>query len=90
MYIGPGRGRQSTWDKILMTTERPFLFAPCCKFQNDLFEILILYTFFNYLIHVYSPRAKTDKPFGVKILMSTESSYHFDHLFKFKKNLFEF
>ena len=27
MYIAPGRGRQSTGDKILMTTERPFLFA---------------------------------------------------------------
>ena len=27
MYVGPGRGRQSTGDKILMTTERPFLFA---------------------------------------------------------------
>ena len=26
MYIAPGRGRQSTVDKILMTTERPFLF----------------------------------------------------------------
>ena len=27
MYIAPGTGRQSTGDKILMTTERPFLFA---------------------------------------------------------------
>ena len=27
MYIAPGRGRQSTGDKILMTTQRPFLFA---------------------------------------------------------------
>ena len=27
MYIAPGRGRQPTGDKILMTTERPFLFA---------------------------------------------------------------
>ena len=27
MYIAPGRGRQSIEDKILMTTERPFLFA---------------------------------------------------------------
>ena len=27
MYIAPGRGRQSIGDKILMTTERPFLFA---------------------------------------------------------------
>ena len=27
MYIAPGRCRQHTGDKILMTTERPFLFA---------------------------------------------------------------
>ena len=27
IYIAPGRGRQSIGDKILMTTERPFLFA---------------------------------------------------------------
>ena len=27
MYIAPGRGRQSIGDKILMTTERLFLFA---------------------------------------------------------------
>ena len=27
MYIALDRGRQSTGDKILMTTERPFLFA---------------------------------------------------------------
>ena len=27
MYIAPGRGIQSTGDKILMRTERPFLFA---------------------------------------------------------------
>ena len=27
MYIAPGRGRQHIGDKILMTTERPFLFA---------------------------------------------------------------
>ena len=27
MYIAPGRGRQSTGDKILMTTERPYHFV---------------------------------------------------------------
>ena len=27
MHIAPGRGRQCIGDKILMTTERPFLFA---------------------------------------------------------------
>ena len=27
IYIAPGKGRQSIGDQILMTTERPFLFA---------------------------------------------------------------
>ena len=39
MYIAPGRGRQPIGDKKFMTTERPFPFAICCKFQNNLFEI---------------------------------------------------
>ena len=39
MYIAPGRGRQHTVDTILITTERPFLFAHMLNFQNDPFEI---------------------------------------------------
>ena len=35
---------------------------------------------FNDSIHVYSPGARAENPFGDKLLMSTESSYHFDHL----------
>ena len=27
MYIAPGRGKQSIGDKILITAEKPFLFA---------------------------------------------------------------
>ena len=36
--------------------------------------------YFNAFIHVYSPRAEADNPLGDKLLMSTESPYHFDHL----------
>ena len=44
---------------------------------------MILYTFFYYFIHVYSPGARADKQtLEVKIMMSTESSYHFDHFLK--------
>ena len=46
----------------------------CCKFQRNLFEVLILYNFFHDLIYVYSPGA------GDKVLMSTETSCHFGHL----------
>ena len=35
--------------------------------------------YFNAFIHVYSPRAGADTPWG-QMLMSTESPYHFAHL----------
>ena len=43
MYIAPGRDRQHIGDNILMTTERPFLFAHMLQVQNDLFEIWFLF-----------------------------------------------
>ena len=39
MYIAPGRGKQSIGDKILMTTEMPFLFAYMLQVSNDLIKI---------------------------------------------------
>ena len=36
--------------------------------------------FFHDLIHVYSPRAGGIQSPGDKVLMSTETSYHFGHL----------
>ena len=66
MYIATGRGRQSTGDKILMTTERSFLFAHMLQVSKWSLWILILYTFFNHFIHVYSPGAKADKPLESK------------------------
>ena len=38
------------------------------------------YIFFHAFIHVHSPRAGADNPFGDKILMVTERPYHFAHL----------
>ena len=46
---------------------------------------LNLDTFFNYFIHVNSSGASADKSLGLKILTSTESSYHFDHLLQVSK-----
>ena len=66
MYIAPGRGRQPTEDKNFMTTERPFLFAYMLQVSKWSLQNLILYTFFNYFIHVYSPEARADKPLRSK------------------------
>ena len=66
MYIAPGRGWQSIEDKNFMTTERPFLFAYILQVSKWSLQNLILYTFFNYFIHVCSPEARADKPLGSK------------------------
>ena len=62
MYIAPGRGRQSIGDEILMTIERPFLFAHMLQVSKWSLRNLILYTFFNDFIHVYSPGARAENP----------------------------
>ena len=55
MYIAPGRGRQSTGDKILMTTERPFLFAHMLQDSKRSLQNLILYTFLMILYMYIAP-----------------------------------
>ena len=69
MYIAPGRGRQSTGHKILMTTERPFLLTHMLQVsKSDFIHI------FNDFKHVYSPGARTENPLGTNLWC------HFDHL----------
>ena len=65
MYIAPGQWQtapQGTkfWcqQKCLVTS------LICCKFQKKCLWSLILYNFFHDLIHVYSPDAGTDSPWG--------------------------
>ena len=88
MYIAPVRGRQTHGVKILMSTERPYHSDHLLEDLKKSLWILILYIFLNNFIHEYSPGARADKPIGVKILMSTESPYHFDHLLQvLKKSL---
>ena len=55
MYITPGRGRQSTGDKILMTTERPFPFAHMWQVSKRCLRNLILYTFLVILYMYIAP-----------------------------------
>ena len=89
MYIAPDTGRQHIEDKNFMTTERPFLFSYMLQNWKWSLQNLTLYTFFYYFIHVYSPEAREDKPFGVKILMSTESSSLLKESMEFKRNFTE-
>ena len=62
----PRQGQTTHWGQKFMTTERPFLFAYMLQVSKWSLQNLILYTFFNYFIHVYSPEARADKPLRSK------------------------
>ena len=54
-----------------------------CPFFASFKTITLKYDFkhiLNDFIHVYSPGARAENPLGEKLLMSTESPYHLDHL----------
>ena len=64
IYIAPGRGRQSIGDKILMTTERPFLFAHILQVLKWSLRNLILYTFLM-ILYMYIALGQGQKtPWG--------------------------
>ena len=89
LYIAPGRGRQSIGDKILMTTERPFLFAHMLQVSKWSLRKMILYTFLM-ILYMYIAPGQGQKTLGDKLLMSTESSITSTICCKFQTNLFEF
>ena len=64
MYIATGRGRQSTGDKILMTTGKPFLFAHMLQVSKWSLRNLILYTFLM-ILYMYLTLGQGQKtPWG--------------------------
>ena len=79
MYIAPSSGRQHIGDKILMTTERPFLFAHMLQVSKWSLRNLILNTFFM-ILYMYIAMGTGRKILGAKLLMSIENPYDFDHL----------
>ena len=64
MHIAPGRGRQSIGDKILLTTERPFLFAHMLQVSKCSLRNLILYTFLMILYMYIAPGQGQKTPWG--------------------------
>ena len=64
IYIASGRGRQSIGDKILMTTERPFLFAHMLQVLKWSLRNLILYTFLMILYMYIAPGQGQKIPWG--------------------------
>ena len=80
IYIAPGQGRQPPGDKVLMSTGRSYHFSHLLQVSKKSLWSLILYNFFQDLIHEHSPGAGGIQPPGDKVLMSTEMSCHFGHL----------
>ena len=66
MYIAPRRGRQPTWDKNFMTTERPFLFAHILQVSKRSLWNLILYTFLM-ILYMYRAPGQGQKTPGDKL-----------------------
>ena len=64
MYIAQGRGRQHIGNKILMTTERPFLFVHMLQVSKWSLRNLILYTFLMILYIYIAPGQGYATPWG--------------------------
>ena len=64
VYIAPDRDRQHTGDKVLMTTERPFLFAHMLQVSKWSLRNLILYTFLMILFMYIAPGQGQKTPWG--------------------------
>ena len=73
MYIAPGQGQTAPRGQNFDVNRKALSLYPIIESFKE-----ILYIFHNF-IHVYGGRGHTDPK--VKVLMSTESFYHFGHLF---------
>ena len=60
----PRQGQTIHWGKILMTTERPFLFAHMLQVSKGSFRNLILYTFLMILYMYIAPGQGQKTPWG--------------------------
>ena len=66
MYIAPGRGRQTSGVKILLSTERPYHFDHLLEVLKKIPLNSDFIHIFKQFIHEYSPGARADKPLGLK------------------------
>ena len=80
MYIVPGQGQTTPWGQNFDDNRKAFSLCPyvvsfkMISSKSDFIHI------FNDFIYVYSPGARSENPFWDKLLMSTESPYHFANL----------
>ena len=80
MYIAPRQGQTTHWGQNFDDNRKAFSLSPYVASFKMISSKSDFIHIFNDFIHVYSPGAREENPLGVKLLMSTESPYHFDHL----------
>ena len=89
MYIAPGQGQTTHWGQMLMSTESHYHFAHLLQVLKQSLHVFFFFLFFFFMFfHRYITPGRGRQTPGVKILMSKERPYHFDHLLQvLKKSL---
>ena len=85
MYIAPGQGLTAPWEQNFDVNRNILSLRSFIASFRNISLTSDFMQFFHYFIHVYSPRAEGRQPLGNKVLMSTEISCHFIHLFQVSK-----
>ena len=81
MYIiAPGQGHTTLTGQNFDVNRKVLSLYPIVASFKEISLKSDFIQFFLDLIHVYSPRAWSIQPPGEKVLMSTGTSCHFDHL----------
>ena len=85
MYLAPGQEQSTPWWQFWCQQKAKITLTICCKFQKDLFEFWF-YTHFLIISYMYiALRLKGRQTLENKLLISTESSFLFDHLLQVSK-----
>ena len=79
----PSQGQITHWVQKFYDNTKAYSLCPyVASFKMISSKSDFIHTF-NHFIHVYSPGARAKKILGDKLVMSTESPYHFDNLLQF-------
>ena len=90
VYIAPDRGRQSIGDKIVMTTERLFLFDHMLQVSKCSLRNLTSYTFLM-ILYMYTATGQGQKnPLGTNFWCQQKALITSTICCKFQINLFQF
>ena len=84
MYIAPGQEQTTPWWQSFDVNRKPRSLWPFVASFKMISEIWF-YTHFLIILYMYIVPGQGQTNPWVKILMSTESSYHFDHLLQVSK-----